>query len=305
MSLEILNSPIFTTVQDLGRVGFMHTGVSVSGASDEFLYLLLNKLLQNKKNASCLEISMGSIELKFHKNTKAVVCGYVEDIFLDEEKIEGFKTFNAKKNQILKIKNIAFGRKIYFGVKDGFIGEKTLASMSTSIKEHLGLFDGRKLKKNDILDYKQYQDNHNFKYKGELKTKPVDDVLVLRVLLSYQEEFFSKSQKEKFFSETFTITNDFNTMACRLESNVSINCDIDGIISEGISFGAIQIPKNGKPIILLKSRQTIGGYPKIGSVLGVDCFKLSQCTPNQKIKFKEVSLSDARSITKEFYKPFC
>ena len=89
-------------------------------------------------------------------------------------------------------------------------------------------------------------------------------------------------------------------MACKLDGN-PINCNIDGIISEGISYGTIQIPKDGKPIILLKERQTIGGYPKIGTVLNIDCFKLSQAKLNTKIKFKEIPYDEALKKMKEFY----
>ncbi len=304
MSLEILNNPIFTTIQDLGRVGFMHTGVSNSGASDEFLFLLANKLLENEYNCSALEISMGSIEIKFHKNTKAVVCGYIEEIYLDDFKVEAFKTFKICKDQTLKIKNIPFGKKVYLSLKDGFILDNILGSSSSSLKEKLGFKDGNKLNKGDILNYNEYEDNYHKKYKGEYFSLVKDEILTLNVLLSYQEDFFNKEEKKKFFNEIYEISNDFNTMACKLKSENPIICEIDGIISEGIAYGSIQIPKDGQPIILLKNRQTIGGYPKIGTVLGIDCFKLSQCASKQKIKFKEINLEQAQEFTKNFYKLF-
>jgi biotin-dependent carboxylase-like uncharacterized protein len=296
LSLKILNNPIFSTIQDLGRIGFMHTGVSNSGASDEFLFSLANKLLRNDKNSSMLEISMGSFEAKFLKNTKIIICGYIEDIYLDDKKIVSFKTLKIRENQVIKIKNIPFGKKVYLALKHGFNITKTLGSASSSLKEHLGLYEGRKLKKDDSLDYLSYEDNFNIKYKGEYLTLNTQEILTLRVVLSYQYEYFSTEEKKKFFNEVFTINNDFNTMACRLDASIPIKCEIDGIISEGISFGSVQIPKNGMPIILLKNRQTIGGYPKIATVLGIDCFKLSQCAPKQKIKFEEVSLEDAIKV---------
>ena len=92
-------------------------------------------------------------------------------------------------------------------------------------------------------------------------------------------------------------------MACKLDGK-PINCNIDGIISEGISYGSIQIPKDGKPIILLKERQTIGGYPKIGSILSIDCFKLSQAKFNTKVKFKEILYAEALKETRKFYSCF-
>lgn len=84
----------------------------------------------------------------------------------------------------------------------------------------------------------------------------------------------------------------------------TIKADIDGIISEGICFGAIQIPQDGRPIILLNDRQTIGGYPKMGTVLNIDCFKLSQLKPNSIVKFEEITMEDALKETKLFYAQF-
>ncbi|MDZ7907575.1 MAG: hypothetical protein U5N10_04710 [Gemmobacter sp.] len=127
-----------------------------------------------------------------------------------------------------------------------------------------------------------------------------EDELTLRVIFSYQENHFSKQapppppppppekKSKKFLNSTYLVTNDFNRMACKL-SGEAIKCDINGIISEGIAFGSIQIPSDGQPIVLLKDRQTIGGYPKIGVVLSIDCFKLSQARANTKIRFEEIS----------------
>ena len=129
------------------------------------------------------------------------------------------------------------------------------------------------------------------------------DKLELRVVLSYQEDKFPKEQKDKFFSSSYEITNEFNRMGCKLKGE-AIRCDIDGIVSEGISFGAIQIPSDGQPIILLKDRQTIGGYPKIGSVLGIDCFKLAQAKPKTQVLFKPISLQEAQELTRKFYSSF-
>ncbi len=92
-------------------------------------------------------------------------------------------------------------------------------------------------------------------------------------------------------------------MGCKLKGE-AISCDINGIISEGISFGAIQIPSDGQPIILLKDRQTIGGYPKIGSVLSIDCFKLAQAKPSCKITFKPIEIKEAQEKVREFYSSF-
>ena len=154
---------------------------------------------------------------------------------------------------------------MYLAIKDRFDIKKELLSNSTITKENIGGIDGFKLKKGDILASRMIKATYN----KHLKKKYIPDyngILELRVVLSYQNDFFKKKEQDKFFNSIYAITNDFNRMACKLEGE-PISYDLAGIISEGISFGSIQIPSNGKPIILLKERQTIGGYPKIGSVL--------------------------------------
>lgn len=299
MSFEVLNPSFFTTIQDKGRFGFGNIGVTSSGVMDEFAFYILNKLLLNDKESNVLEIAFSNLQLKARKDTQLAITGADCEFFINDIKKDTWQSYNIKANDIIKIGKINQGTRVYLGVKGGFEIPKEFNSNSTTIKEKLGGLNGNKLNKGDILDYKEYKTSFNIRLKSQLIPK-YEDELELRVVLSYQEEFFSKEEKENFFSNTYTITNDFNRMGCKL-SGKAIVCDIDGIISEGISFGAIQIPSDGQPIILLKDRQTIGGYPKIASVLNIDCFKLAQCKPNSKIKFKEISLEDASSKVKEFY----
>lgn len=302
MSFVVLNSPLFTTIQDKGRYGFNNIGVTNSGVMDEFAYLCLNQLLLNKKESNVLEISFSNLELKVLLDTQLAITGAFCEFFINGVKKNIWCTHNIKVNDIIKVGKILSGSKVYLGVKDGFIIDKEFGSNSTTIKENLGGLNGSKIKKGDILPFAENSFVHNCKLKKNFI--PIyEEKIELRVLLSYQEKFFSKEEKEKFFSNTYTVSNDFNRMACKLNGLV-IKCDIDGIISEGISFGSIQIPSDGQPIILLKDRQTIGGYPKIGSVLSIDCFKLAQCKPNTKVVFKEVNEKMARNKLKEFYSSF-
>lgn len=87
-------------------------------------------------------------------------------------------------------------------------------------------------------------------------------------------------------------------MGCKLKGE-KIEAKKSDIISEGIAFGSIQIPKDGEPIILLKERQTIGGYPKFGVVIAIDCFKLAQMATNGKVKFEKIELKEAQKKLKK------
>ena len=302
MSLEVINAPLFATLQDKGRFSYTSIGVTNSGVMDEYSYLYANKILENSLDTNIIEISFSNVMFKSNVNTAVVITGAKCEFFINDIAKRGWQLHVVKVGDIIKIGKILEGTRVYFGVKGGFDVEKEFGSNATTIKEELGGLNGDKLKKGDILPCK----SSTFKHTIRLKDKYIPtfkNELVLRVILSYQDDSFQEQEIKKFFSSTYNVTNEFNRMGCKLQGD-KIACDINGIISEGITFGAIQIPSDGQPIILLKDRQTIGGYPKIGSVLSIDCFKLAQVKPNCKISFNPISIEEAQSKHKEFYKSF-
>ena len=299
MSLELLNNPFFVTIQDIGRFSYSHIGVTNSGVMDEYAYFIANKLLKNPLDTNILEIGCSNVIFKVNKNTTISITGAFCEFFINDKPKELWQSYEVKKNDILKISKIINGNWVYLAVFGGFNIEKEFGSNSTSIKENLGGLDGNRLKIGDILPFCKTEKLDKTFLKKEFIPKYEKD-LVLRVLLSYQYKNFAENEIEKFFSSDYFVTKDFNRMAFKLQGN-KINCDIDGIISEAIAFGSIQIPKDGQPIILLKERQTIGGYPKIGTVINIDCFRLSQAKIGTKIKFQEISYAKALLKSREFY----
>lgn len=302
MSLEVVNNPLFVTIQDKGRFGYSHIGVTSSGVMDEYAYFCANQLLKNPLDTNILEIAFSNVVFKANANTQIAITGASCEFFINDIPKESWRSHNIKNSDIIKIGEILSGNRVYLAVFGGFNIKKEFGSNSVTIKENLGGLDGNKLKKGDILPFENHYCSHNIRLKKEFIPK-YEDELTLRVIFSYQENHFSKDEKQKFLSLTYLVTNDFNRMACKL-SGEAIKCDINGIISEGIAFGSIQIPSDGQPIVLLKDRQTIGGYPKIGVVLSLDCFKLSQAKANTKIKYEEISYEEAIKKSKEFYFSF-
>ena len=122
---------------------------------------------------------------------------------------------------------------------------------------------------------------------------------VIRVLKGPQFNYFSQSAKKVFFSREYKITNLTDRMGMRLEGNVLENIVSTNIRSEGITRGAIQVPADGQPIVLLTDHPTIGGYPKIANVISADYDLLVQKMPGEKISFKNVELQEAEQLYKE------
>jgi biotin-dependent carboxylase-like uncharacterized protein len=301
-NLKVIKNGILTLIQDKGRFGLNHLGVSHSGFLDEYSAMWANKLLDNSPNDSCLEILFGNVEFQTNCETNIAITGADCELSINGIKKQTWQNHFLKAGDTITIGKLFKGNRVYLSIKGGFDIKKEFGSVSTSIKENLGGINGKKILKGTLLPIKTSNKLLSKRVKQNLIPK-YENILTLRVILSYQEQYFAKEQKDIFFNSKFKITNDFNSMACKLEGT-PIKSDIDGIISEGISFGAIQIPKNSQPIILLKERQTIGGYPKIGSVLSIDCFKLSQAKVGSFIVFKPIDIKIAQEKTKLFYKLF-
>ena len=294
---KVTNAGILTTLQDLGRFGYANIGISQSGAMDEEAFLWANRLLQNEPNCNMLEITYGNFELISNGETIFCISGAKADIWLNSIKIRQYRCYKIGKGDRLKIDFVKRGVRLYLAIKGGFLDTKELGSYSVSVKEGIK----RALKKNDRVNFNP----SNSRVLGYLKDEYIPKIknrLELRVVLGYEHKEFAKKELNRFFNTIYKVKS-HNRMGYLLGG---AKIDINGleIISNPISFGAIQITSSGEPIILLKERQTIGGYPKIGSVIAVDCFRLSQLKEGDSVSFKAISLQEASEITREFYNGF-
>ena len=294
---KVLSPGILTTVQDLGRQGYTHLGITPSGAMDEYAYRWSLKLLSDK-DGNALEILLNGLKLQATAPTTIAVCGADLDFCINGTSQPIWQTHKIQTGDILTFQKRISGMRAYLAVKGGFNVEKFEGSYSTTLKEH----KGTQLKVGDTLPF-----NPTTTY--EVKRVSLKHIpnypthLTLRIVLGYQHKNFSKEEKEKFFSSTYTLTSEMSRMGYKLQGE-AIKTSKKGIISEGISFGAVQIPPDGQPIILLKEKQTIGGYPKMGSVLPSDCFMLAQIAIGSNVRFEVISENEGQEVMKAFYSFF-
>lgn len=292
----VLNAGLQTSIQDLGRFGFADIGVCEAGVMDEKSSRIANLLVGNDENDSLLEIALGGVKLKATAASYIALTGAVANAFINEKAIKFYQTYKITKDDILKIDFATKGARVYLSVKGGFDIDLSYNSRSTSIKEQIGGIDGKALKNGDFLPFGSCEFNERRRYKEIFK---FDEILTLRLVLGYQSDSFNDEEKHKFFNSHYKVTTQNNRMAYKLDGEI-IKSNKSELISEPIAFGAVQIPQ--KPIVLLKERQSIGGYPKIGSVVFVDCFKLAQRKAGNMVKFKLVTQEEARRICIDFYK---
>ena len=304
---EVLQAGGVNLIQDRGRFGYQHLGITHSGILDEEAYFYANLILQNSQDTSVLEIFASGLKLRAHEETTVCVTGARFDIELNEKRVSSYKTILVQVGDILHFTKQHSALRAYLAVKDGFCIPQELGSSSVTLKEKLGGLNGKMLQKGDFLPFVGDKENNKTKPLQSLRPEFIPSYpseLTLRIVLGYQEEYFSKEALEIFFSSTFQTTNDMNRMGVRLTASTPIECKMQGIVSEGNALGAVQVMPDGNIAVLLKDRQTIGGYPKIGSVLPFDCFRLAQTTPFSILRFEAISLENAQAKMKKFYSFF-
>ena len=294
-ALRVTKAGMLTLLEDNGRHGYAHIGITQSGVLDGYSATWVNKLLGNSSGTNMLEILLGNVSLVSTVDSYIAVCGAQAKLTINGIEHNMWKVNKIKAGDSIEIGVTQKGLRSYLGIKGGFLMEPDLGSCSTTIKDGFS----EKIAIGDMLPCNEYKDSL-LCATPQIHIPRFLDVITLRVVLGYQSEYFSAEQIERFFASAYTLSNQANRMGCKLEGEKIIA--EKELVSEAISFGAIQIPKDGQPIVLLKERQTIGGYPKIGSVIPVDCFRLAQAKPGTTVAFKEVSLEEAIEQTKDLYK---
>ena len=296
---EIIRSGIHTTLQDLGRSNQHHIGIPFSGSMDRRNYLISNKLVENKLNEASLEFAYQGPLMKFNlgKVTGAITGNVTFNIIRKNSKIEKgicYQTFELNDGDQLDI--ISTNRSVYgyFSIKNGFVGEYIWESYSVNTKAKIGSNNGEKFGINQKIYINKDESLSDIKKIDYLDSK----IEYIRVLKGTNINFFSEKGKEIFFTKEFTVSKLTDRMGMRLEGPKIENLAETNIRSEGLIKGVIQVPADGNPIIMLSDHGTIGGYPKIATVISADYDRLTQLTPGSKIKFKSVELEEAENLYK-------
>tara|TARA_Y100000590_G_scaffold267626_1_gene300543 strand:- start:1755 stop:2714 length:960 start_codon:yes stop_codon:yes gene_type:complete len=297
---EVIRPGINTTFQDHGRFHMQHFGVTPGGCMDIESFLIANALLGNSSNEGVLEFAYQGPLLKLiNGKTKISITGNV--IFqinkLSGEKINGecYRTYDLDHGDqidILSTKQSAYG---YMAIEGGFDIKPFFKSVSVLGRAAIGPNEGEKIKVNEKINIKSNRKNKkNFiiNFKNESKN-------IIRVLKGPQFNYFSKESQKDFFSNNYKISNLTDRMGMRLEGRAMKNIVNTNIRSEGITKGTIQVPADGKPIVLLTDYPTIGGYPKIANVITADYDLLVQKVPGTNISFKCIELEEAENLYKE------
>lgn len=299
MKLFIQSPGALTTVQDLGRWGYQAIGMPVSGAMDAPALVRGNILLGNPDNAAALEMTMMGPTVLFKGDGAIAVTGGDLQPKLNGQNVSNWTVISVKDGDKLTFGGICNkGFRAYLCVSGGIDVPVVMGSRSTYMKAKIGGLDGRKLSANDELSAGEAG---VFKagvicpenLRPDYSSKP------LRTVLGPQDDYITPEGVKTFLSAEYKISSSSDRMGSRMEGGPAIN-HVKGpdIVSDAIPMGAVQVPGNGLPIVMMADRQTTGGYVKIGVVHALDVARLSQFMPGSTVRFSQITQKEGIEISK-------
>jgi antagonist of KipI len=287
--IHVIQSGVLTTIQDLGRTGFAHLGLSPAGAADSVSYRIANLLVGNVGNAPALEITLLGPTLEFETSTMIAISGSRTSTSLPLN-----EPFEVAAGTRISVGSLVDGARTYLAVRGGIAVPEVMNSSSTFIPAKIGGLQGRPLKAGNRLAVGKQVAGSDLKLPLGLGViLPLMREASVRVTLSLQSDWFDHGALERFQLQAFTVTDESNRSGLRLHGEPILPANQGELLTEGVALGAIQVPPDGQPIILFVDQQTTGGYPKIANVIAADLPRIGQLRPRDPVRFQVVTIADA------------
>ena len=298
MSLEVLDVNGLATVQDSGRTGWRKFGMPVSGPMDTFAFHAANQLAGNTLHQAAIEIGLGDITFRALHDCVIAVAGFGYGLSVYIWDFPLWSSYYVRAGWTVRLNKLDSGMWTYLAISGGVQTQPVLDSRSTYLRGHFGGLEGRQLQIGNVI-----KSGNPERPLTDLaaRTLPKDarplyiDNTVVDVIPGPQSKYFTDESIATFMSQEYMVSNTSDRMGYRLEGAPLMQCNKTELISEGMTMGAIQIPSNGQPIVMMADSPTAGGYPKIGTVVSADLPLLAQCVPGKsKIRFREMTVARAQ-----------
>lgn len=284
---------VLSLIQDAGRFGQSALGLTNGGPMDANAARWANHLLGNDANASLIECSVGGLQLHAKANSYLVVTGADIPLSINGQAVELWTVHKICAGDSIELGMVSKGLRAYVAVAGGFNVQPQFGSTATVLREHIGGLNGNKLQAGDTLPVTSCHNLTRLSLPPMLRPQ-INSVLTLRLVEGYQCQSFSATERQRFYLNSYTVTPQADRMGYKLKGS-AIHCEQRQLLSEGICYGAVQIPPDGQPIVLLNDRQTLGGYPKMGAVLSLDCHLLAQASAGTQVYFTPISPEQAHN----------
>jgi antagonist of KipI len=309
--IEITKPGLYDTIQDLGRFGYQKFGVVVGGAMDSFSHRVANMLVGNEDTAASIEMTLVGPRLLFKEDALIAICGGDLAPTIEGIHVPMWRQIFIRKGSELRFAAAKAGSRAYLSVAGGFDVPAVLGSRSTYVKAGLGGFDGRTLQKGDVLHVGSASVLSQVLVQKLATSMPFQAAdwqvapkllpklskhYEIRVIPGRQYELFNEDSRQKFWSEQFIVSSQSDRMGYRINGPALRLKEPKEMVSEAVTYGSIQVPSDGNPIILAADRQTTGGYPKIGQLSSIDFTKLAQAKAGDQLSFKEVTIEESQQL---------
>ncbi|MDR3517417.1 MAG: biotin-dependent carboxyltransferase family protein [Azospirillaceae bacterium] len=311
MALEILKPGLATTVQDLGRPGYYHLGIPLSGGMDRLALAAANLLVGNDEGDAVLEAVFLGPEIRFTTDAVIAVTGADMPLKIDGVELSTWTTLAIKADQVLSFGFLKAGARIYIAVAGGIDVPVVLGSRSTYPLGALGGHQGRTLKAGDALATlpPKRAMAPGSTIAPERRRGPGTSP-VLRVLPGLYWHRITAEAGNGFFDDTWKVAPEADRIGYRFrggrplefvprEPPFGAGSDPSNIVDSCYPYGSIQVPGGTEPIVLHRDAVSGGGYFMIGTVISADMDLIGQLQPNQKVRFVKVTMDEALAARKD------
>jgi len=290
-SVEVLSPGALTTVQDLGRPGWAHIGVPRSGAADRPALRLANRLVGNEDGAAALETTLAGPRLRFDGHATVALTGAPVPARLSGAELPMNVPFEVSAGEELRVGNARTGLRTYVAFGGGIAAPPVLGSAATDILTGLG---PEPLRRGDVLALGAVAGGgRTFRLPAPHPPPPpgLPGYVVLRVIVGPRDDWFTAQSIKRLTAEAFCVQQASNRIGIRLRGPGLERSRQGELPSEGLVPGAIQVPSDGQPILLLADHPTTGGYPVIAVLHSDDLPRAAQLRPGQELRFTAVGVS--------------
>lgn len=308
MTATILRAGFLSSVQDRGRVGHRQSGVSIGGALDPHALNVANLLVGNEVSSAGIEATLGHLRIRFNDERLIAWAGGAFSVRVKDLDLPAGRSAWVRRGEELFVAAPENRARAWIAISGGIDLPSVLGSRSTDLRNHFGGLEGRALRDNDVIalgsphasaaDIARKIGDARIASWGApsewVSTTPLH--AFLRVVRGADWSRFEGTDPASLVQQTFTVTSHADRMGIRLDGFPLDRLSTDEIVSEAVTPGTIQVPPDGRPILLLGDCQTIGGYPKIAHVITVDLPAAAQLRPGDLVRFAEVPLAEAQRL---------
>jgi antagonist of KipI len=297
MSMQVLAPGLLVSIQDAGRHGFRHLGVGSAGAMDAYSQAIANLLVGNPVHAPVLEITMAGPRLQIERATRIALCGADILARCDSHDLPGWRTIDLPAGSELRLGHCRRGARAYLAIAGGFVVSPQLGSASTDLRGGFGGLAGRALASGDVLSVAGNTIDADAIRIAPWWIDPAPDLdfaspAIIRMLPGHD----ATSPPGAVFTHQWRVAAASNRQGLRLEGDAVLPADAHERISEPVAPGTVQLPPDGRPIVLLADAQTHGGYPRIGHAIVADRPRLAQLRPGDALRFVPCTAQEARRL---------